>query len=173
MDIKATLINEYGKPAVGRIVEYIGDRPDRFKVLMNLFYGEDKRLSQRAAWPMSNIGLKQPQLVKPYLKRMVEQLNEDTHVAVKRNILRVIQTYNLPEDLAGEAFEYAFNLMLSPKEAVAIRAFSITTVANICSRYPELKQEVTQAIDMIMEDAERPAILVRCRDARKVLSNIN
>jgi len=122
---------------------------------------------------MSDAVLKHPQLIFPYLKEMVNLLTEDKPDAIIRNILRILQNIDLPEKHSGIAFENAFNLMMNPKSAIAIQAFSITTVTRICKQYPDLRHEVGQAIDIIMENAERPAILVRCRDARKELQRMD
>lgn len=172
MNIQKALTKEHSKQTVVKIVGYIGNNPKRFAELMAVFYGDDSRMSQRAAWSMSDIVLKNPELVRPYEKEMVDFLAQDKPDGILRNILRIFQDVDFSEEHSGLAFENAFNLMLNPKCAVAIRAFSISTVVRICQKYPELKNEVSEAIDIIMEDAERPAILVRCRKARKALAKM-
>ncbi len=173
MDIQDQLINNYGKPGVTEIVRYIGINQKRFEKLMSVFFGEDKRLSQRAAWPMSEVALKTPDLLLPYLPNMIALLgNDQTHDAIRRNILRSIQHYQLPEDLAGEAFQHCIDLMLNPRQAIALRAFSITTAATICKQFPELKNEVLESLNIITEGEYGPAIRVRVRDARKGLDKL-
>jgi len=50
MDIKTALLEEHSKAQTLRIVKYIGTDQKRFDTLMELFYKEEYRVVQRAAW---------------------------------------------------------------------------------------------------------------------------
>ena len=90
MDIKAALLAGNSKPVALKIVKYIGTNKERFKVLMALFFDKDVQLSQRASWPVGFCGEAHPELITPYLKRMVENLDNPVHNAVKRNTIRIM-----------------------------------------------------------------------------------
>ena len=46
----------------------------RFAELMNLFLGNTYRVTQRAAWVVSNCAEEYPELIKPYLEKMMNNL---------------------------------------------------------------------------------------------------
>ena len=52
----------------------------------------------------------------------------------------------------GVVYDICFNYMIDPKEAVAIRAFSMTVCANICKEVPELCEEMLTVIPYLLEN---------------------
>ena len=61
-----------------------------------------------------------------------------------------------------------FDFLSSRKEAVAIKAFSLTVLANLCQKYPEITNELRILVEDLVS-LEKPAFAAR---ARKVLKNI-
>jgi hypothetical protein len=53
MNLVDTLAKEHSKAQCDRIVKYIGNRPDRFDELVQVFLAGPCRLTQRAGWPLS------------------------------------------------------------------------------------------------------------------------
>ena len=132
------------------LVHYIGKDTKRFSHLMELFFSDDNRLAQRAAWVMSHCVEKQPQLATPYIKKLVNQLYKSNEDAIKRNILRILQLIDIPEPLWGETLEKCFEYLASNNEAIAIRAFSMTIAYNISQHVPEIKCELKALIEEII-----------------------
>ena len=130
-----------------RVVAYVGDNRARFKELLKVFATEDYRLCQRAAWPLMHIADKEPALIKPHLTFLVNLLQKPMHDAVKRNVLRILQDTEIPEKLSGRVTDYCFSYMRSLTEPIAVRVFAMTILANMCSTYPELKQELIPLIE--------------------------
>ncbi len=97
---------------------------------------------------MSYCAIKNPQLTQSYLQRLIKNLQGDIHVAVKRNTVRVLQYIDIPEKLRGMAATVCFDLIQSGNEPVAVKAFSMTVLANICKHEPELADE----LKLIIED---------------------
>lgn len=148
MDLRKQLLTTHSKENTMLIVNYIGNDSERFAALMELFLGDEYRVCQRAAWVVGDAARNRPQLVAPYLERMVLNLKRpNLHVAVKRNTVRVLQEIELPESLWGEAAEACFNLLGSSEEAVAVKVFSMTVLLQIVKKVPELKDELKYLIE--------------------------
>jgi len=168
MDIKRLLEKEHSKSATLAIVKYVGNDAMRFKELMGLLFGEDKKLSQRAAWAFSHVAIEQSHLLKLYFQKLLETLvAKDKHVAVGRNILRVFQEIDIPEKYESAILDHCFKIMISPAEAIANRAFAITTASKICLKYPELQRELLIVLDQLTALPQEPAIRVRIKSALK------
>lgn len=148
MDIKAELEKGQSKKTVLEITNYIGNDPKRFKVLMDLFFDKDLRISQRASWPVSFCVDAHPDLIYPYVKDMIENLNNPLHNAVKRNTVRIMGEIDLSEEVIGQAADICFRFLDDPKEAIAVRVFSMTVCFNITKKEPELANE----LKLIIED---------------------
>ncbi|MEO8150662.1 MAG: hypothetical protein ABI723_23725 [Bacteroidia bacterium] len=142
MSIREALLKEHSKAQTNRIVNYIGDDEKKFAELMDLFFNDEYRVVQRSAWSVSNCAEAHPQLIMPYLKKMIELLGEDVHNAVKRNIVRVLQFIDIPKKHYGKAAQACFDLLLSKDEPVAVKVFAMTVIANISKHEPDLKNEL-------------------------------
>jgi hypothetical protein len=88
-----------------------------------------------------------PELIIPYVERMLHNLDAPHHDAVIRNTFRTLQNIDIPEELEGLAFEKAFNFLANPQNAIAIRVFAMSVCGNIAQKYPELKHELIPIIE--------------------------
>lgn len=165
MDIKKELLKEHSKRQTTKIVRYVGGNPARFKVLVQTFLAGPYRVTQRAAWPLSNCVRGHPKLIDPHLKSILKMLDKkDAHVAVKRNIMRLLQDIEIPRQLYGLLTDKCFALM-DTKETIAVRVFSMSVLANIAMHEPDLKKELR----IVIEDQLPYASAGYLSRARKVL----
>jgi hypothetical protein len=147
MDIRKELLGLQSKAQVFLLANSIGQDPERFADLMSLFLGQETKLIQRTAAVMTICGDKHPQLLHPYLKKLILHLQQPSLPApVKRNILRILQHPEIPRGqqglLAGFCFEY-----LSAQEPPAIKAFALTVLANLARTEPDLNNELKLVIE--------------------------
>lgn len=148
MNLIKTLQSDFNKQTVNRIVAYVGDDPTRFKTLVDAFMEGHYRTTQRAAWPLSYCVAAHPQLIKPHLKKIIQNLNTPgIHDAVKRNTVRFLQFIEIPKSLHGITLDACFPLLENKKEPVAIRVFAMTVLASLAEFYPEIKSELTTVIE--------------------------
>ncbi len=167
MNIEAALLKEHSKKQQAAIVKYIGNDPGRFKELMTCFFKGDYRLTQRAAWPMSDCVKNHPSLVKPYFGKLVDCLKRtDMHVAVARNITRLMETMEIPEKWQGVIMDYCFNALIDFNTPIAVKAYSITILENLSRQYPEILPELVTIIEERW-DQEGPAFKARARHLRE------
>lgn len=150
MNLEEYIRNTLYKENVSVVINYIGNDAKKFAHLMDLFFSDDNRLAQRAAWVMSHCVEKQPKLALPYLEKLVKHLYKSNEDAIKRNSLRILQYTDIPEPLWGETLEKCFEYLESNNEAIAIRAFSMTVAYNISQHVPELKPELKALIEEII-----------------------
>jgi len=163
MDIREALLAEHSKSQTMKIVEYIDGDPVKFRELMGHFLGPTYRLSQRAAWAVNYCAEKHHELVKPYFGKLIAQLDrEDAHVAVRRNVARMLQFIDIPKRYQARVFDACYNLFANPAEPVAVRVFSMTVAANIAKNNPELLRELKLVADQHPQAASA-GIRSRCR----------
>ena len=150
MNIREALLKEknHNKAQALKITAYACSTPEYFKELMQCFLSNEYRLAQRAAWSVSWAAAQTPELIKPYIKNLVEVLQrKNVHDAVIRNSVRILQQIEIPEALHGELMNSCFELIESPSTPVAIKAFSLTTLYNLSKHYPEIKNELKLIIE--------------------------
>lgn len=163
MNLRQLLLQEHSKAQAVLIAGWIGKSQKRFDQLIHLLLTDEYRVAQRAAMPLTYCVDLHPQLIQKHISRIVRLMQQPgIHTAVKRNILRILQTIELPEQIHGELMDACFHYMESMNEPAAVKAFSITILHRLSSIYPEIIPE----IKLILEDRwehETPAFKVRAR----------
>lgn len=148
MNLLKEVLREHSKVQMQKIVEFVGSDSKRFAELVELFLHGPYRVTQRAAWPLSNCVKAYPELVQPHLKKLISfcwKVGE--HDAVKRNILRFLQFIPIPKSLQGKTVDMCFQFLGNLKEPVAIRVFAMTVLANLAHENPALKNEIIPIIE--------------------------
>lgn len=148
MNLREEILKEHSKAQTQRIAQYIGADSEQFATLMYLFLNDEYRVTQRAAWAVNNCAEAYPWLLMPYVGAMLQNLERPhLHDSIKRNTVRVLQFIEIPDEHHGLAFEVCLGLLNTPREAVAIKVFSMTVLANLVQKYPELTEELRLSIE--------------------------
>ena len=169
MDLHQLLKDEHSKKQTDRIVAYIGQDQERFARLIKLFFSGEYRITQRAAWPLSYCVRRHPELIKPYFKQLLDNLNrKDIHVAVVRNTVRLLQDVPIPAKFQGRVMNTCFEFIQAPETPIAVKAFALTVLSNLSADYPEISGELRLIIQDQWEHAT-PAFRSR---AKRVLKRL-
>jgi hypothetical protein len=169
MNLEQEILKEHSKQNIVRLAQWIGNDKERFKLLMDLFLKGEYRATQLSAWLVSHVADQHPALLEPYLDKMLKRMMETgVHVAVKRNVLRILQFIEVPRRLYGKVAKLCFDFLKS-NEPIAVRVFSMTVLANIAQHEPDLKKELRLIIEQRME-WEGAAFQSRAKKILKELS---
>ncbi|HQW44446.1 MAG: hypothetical protein IPP02_06085 [Chitinophagaceae bacterium] len=148
MNLKETILSEHSKANCNRIVKWIGNNPERFDELFNLFLHDEYGVVQRAAWPLSYLVIDHPQLIHKHFSKLLKYVKKSgLHDAVKRNTVRLLQEIDIPKKYHGEVMNLCFDYIISPVEKPAVKASSLTILANLSKEYPDIKQELKTIIE--------------------------
>lgn len=173
MNIREILAaREFSKELALRIVDWVGTDPDRMDELMKIFFSENTRTTQHAAYPLMFISDHNPQLFTPYLESMVDNMTDEKPDAVIRNSLRLFQHIDIPESIEGKMFDKCINYLESPRYPVGIRVFAMTILTNLCIKYPELEAEVLPLIEDILEISESAGMHSRGKKMLRILRKL-
>lgn len=154
-EMKDTLMNlliaEHSKSQMQAIVSFVGNSQARFDALVIIFLENDRKLTQRASWPLSNCVEHHPGLVQKHLKQLLNKMNDpQQHPAVKRQVLRIFDMVEIPRSLHGQVMDVCINTIASTTEAVAAQAFALGILQKLTTIYPEIRHEVKTIIDSRM-----------------------
>jgi len=169
MNLQEMLLAEHSKKQCNKIVQYIGNDKNRFAKLMRFFFRGEYRITQRAAWPLSYCVKQHPSLIRPYFKRLINNLaKKGLHDAITRNTVRLLQDLDIPRAYHGQLMSICFDLVQSNETAVAVKAFSLTILGNFSRQYPEILPELKLIIE---ERWEQETAAFHSR-AKKILKNL-
>ncbi|MBA4852590.1 hypothetical protein [Emticicia sp. BO119] len=171
LDIESEINRDFSKAQVTRIAGYIGADTDRFAVLMNIFLRGQYINTQKAGWVLSECADEYPFLIIPYFRNFIQKLQEPfASDSVKRNIIRVWQYVDVPDEYIDDIYDICFGFINS-NEAIAIRVFSMTVCYNIARKIPELKHELRLIVeDMLMKNQDGSAAIIS--RGKKILTDL-
>ncbi len=171
MDIREEALKEHSKAQTKKIAAWIGNDEDRFRQFLQLFLYDEYRVVQRISWVLSIIAEEHPEVVEKNIGRIIKRLDDkDIHVAVKRNVVRVLQFLKIPPGYYAKVFDHCINYISDPNETVAVRCFAMTVAAKIALKYPDLKNELSETIRISLKKTT-PGLKVRSREVLKSLES--
>lgn len=170
VDLLTEIEKTHSRRQAEKIAHWVGSDARRFASLMQLFLNGEYHIAQRAGWPISICAEAFPGLVKPHLGKMLDNLSRlGIHDAVKRNTVRIMQFVPIATAHQGKAATICFNLLHDKNEAIAVRAFAMSVVFNLCKAYPELAGELKAIIEMELAENPKPAFKSRGSKILKAL----
>ncbi|MDP4292715.1 MAG: hypothetical protein Q8908_16665 [Bacteroidota bacterium] len=128
----------------------------------------DDPAAWKALWVMDKIHDTRPDLIRPYLKRMLDNVERLKQSGQKRQILKLLSLNPLPADPTGGFIDFCFTLLQSKSEPIAGRVYAMQVLYNISERIPEFKNELRAVIEDAMIEGT-PGIKSR---GRKLLRNL-
>ena len=171
MDLRTEILHAQTKAQALRIVNWIETDEQKLAQVIDLFLNDTYRVIQHAAWIINLVAERHPQLVYPYLERMIVKMKEPgLPPAVRRNVVRILDGINIPEKLHGLVMENCFAFLQDPNEAVAVRVFSMSVLNALSVHYPEIKQELLLTIEEGL--SQKPSAAYRAR-AKAVLKKLS
>lgn len=139
------------KGNVDTIINYVGDDQTLFDELIQHFVYGTKRVTQLTGWAVGYLGEKHPNLLASHHRLLLDQFkNHQLHDGIRRNIVKIYQSCSIGEQLEGELYDECLANILNPKEAIAIRAFSMMACEQIAKQYPDLVPELIDAIESVL-----------------------
>lgn len=173
MNIYKQLEIEHSKENSHKIISYVGNDPARFDELMQCFFAgiSDYRIPQRAAHVVSLTFDNHPNLIFPYLDKMIDLLMEKELMGpLKRNIVRILQFCEINKKNRARVYNRCMALLENPNEEIAVRAFSMAVLYNISQNFADLKPELKSVIEMVLDEpGASPGISSRGRKIRAKL----
>jgi hypothetical protein len=165
MDLRSEILKEHSKKQAMKIADWIGNDARKFALLVNLFLKDEYRVVQRAAWIVSIVADNHSELIVPHLATMMKRMQQQgLPIAVRRNVVRVLQNVNIPEKLHGAVMDACFGFLSDPKETIAVRCFSMTVLANMAKNYPEIKGELQTVIENVLQHKTSAGLRARAKN---------
>lgn len=142
MNLTDQLLMELSRRNTDYIAHSIGDDPGLFRNLVDIMFSGKEPLPSRASWVVTAVTDRHPELLKPYIKKIVNHLEQFEHPGTRRNLLRYLSDTELPESVKGKLYDLCSQWALSRNEPPAVKVHSMQIIYNIAQKEPDLKNEV-------------------------------
>jgi hypothetical protein len=148
-----------------------------FPMLMKIALTGTDRLSWRASWAADKINEMIPGIAADWIDKLVEALPHLDHHGKKRQFLKLISLYPIPEQSESFLFNYCLDKLTSSGEDISVRVYSMQILYNISEIETGLKEELLQIVEQEMEYRSTPGIRTRGKKLvtrlRKEINKIN
>jgi 8-oxo-dGTP diphosphatase len=150
------------------------ENPAIFNKLFEYSFSSDKKLAFRASWTLSKVCDKYPEMIYPYLTRIIEKLDKLDNESSQRSFLRIISFTDIErinQKLHGILTDHCFRALNSGFSAIAIKAYSMEILYKLAVKYPELANELSASVNILQSEGSA-GIAARGRMILKKLAEI-
>ncbi len=142
------LAQDRSKFFVEKLAIEISENLSYYDELIEVMLTNNSVLADRAAWVFSHVIERNLPLAQDDLPALINYLkHSSSRTPVIRNIVRYLQQIEIPQELEGVCYDNCFQLFMNNQTPVAIKVFTMTVLAKIAIRYPDLIKEVTESIN--------------------------
>lgn len=127
----------------------MGDDARLFREVLDLAYQQNPPLCMRAARLADLCCERHPELIRPYLIKMVNDLPGLKDMAVKRVFMHILTRHSWVEDeeAMGKLVDTLFKWLIDDTQAIAIKAYAMAILENISKVLPDLKGEMIVVLE--------------------------
>jgi hypothetical protein len=155
MKVREQLLQENSRANADRVLAMIDDDLELVVELMGCFLSDEVVVAQRASQVFGDLGRRAPDLLLPWLNKIVDAIEEPIHQAIRRNGVRFFSELDepIPPKLEARLISMCGGFVADRNVDVAIGAFSMSFVADRCDQYPEAAKKLCDDLRDRMPDA--------------------
>lgn len=151
MDIRSALLSEHSLAQAKKVAELAASNNNALKQLIQIFLTGDAVETQRAAWAIGHFAEAHPTAMPKYLAALIERCEQPgLPDAAKRNVSRILQFVEIPDEVSELALNCCFSWLEDPKETIATRCFSMSVLEKLSEKEPELREALAQLLEHIL-----------------------
>lgn len=172
MDYRNQLLNPISKGFVDDIVKNVLDNEDHFLPFFQLMFDVEERVAWRAGWACSKISTKRPLWFLPsHVQQLVQLAQSTKYQGVLRACLSILYDINQPNLYSGEFVNDCFEWMISPKYPIAVQAYAMKLLYQLCLIEPDLAIELKAYLENIDSNNYSVGYLSTRNNVIKLLNN--
>lgn len=147
MQLRTLFEAENSRANTDFVLGIILQKPELLNNLVELAFLKEEPISRRAIWVLDVCDEQHPDMVKPFVETVINNLSLTGHDAYKRHSLRILSRHEIPEMHEVKVFEYCLKVVTG-NEATAAKLFAIHILYRFTQKEPGLKHEVIAAIEL-------------------------
>lgn len=128
------------------------ENPAILRKLIDYCFLADRKLSFRASWTLTKACDRFPEIIYPYMQRLLEGLRTIENESTRRSFLRIMslsEISRLSQKDHGILADHCFKALNSQFSSVAVKAYSMEILYKLTRIYPELAHELSATINML------------------------
>lgn len=170
MDLK-NLLPDSLRYTADQAAMYVLQHPENMEQMIQLSFSPDKHVGMRASRVVRLCYDQNPELLKPLMSSILDQLISTKNNSTIRNLLYLyVYDFKLLDEFRfGKLIEFCFKLLVNPSAEIAQRALAMQVLYNISCQIPDFKDELKAIIELHYEEGSAG---LRCT-ADKILNKLS
>ncbi len=150
------------------VAQSIAENPKFLKDLWEICIS-NKKHSWRATWLMDKVYDIAPELVRPYIPKMIKLIPTLENESKQRQFLKLISAEPLPDNISGDFINRCFDFLISSTTAIAVKVHAMQILYNFSLKETDIQNELALIIEEQLENGTTGF----CSRGRKILKKIN
>jgi hypothetical protein len=136
--------------------QFVLEHPELFRDMLDASLAQGYPMGMRASRVVYLCSVSQPDLVRPYLSELLQNIHSLHDQSVIRNFLHVFDEFidDLSDDELAILLQLCFNYIENTSQTIAIRTYSLKLLYLISQRVPEIKPELISIIHLHLPEAD-------------------
>ena len=126
-------------------------KPELLDELVELIFLKQEPISRRAIWVLDIYDENHPDLIKPYIGKIIDKLSFEGHDAYRRHSLRILSRHEIPDAKEVNVFDFCLKTVTG-NEATAPKFHAINILFRFAQKEPGLKHELIAAIELGIQE---------------------
>jgi hypothetical protein len=150
--LEELLMTETSRRNTDLVADLVLQKPELIDILVSIYLRNEEPVSRRAVWVVDTVTEQIPELLSSYVSSIIEKLPVFSHDGMKRQSLRMLTRADLTAEQMGSLINLCFDWLISQKESVAVKVYSMEILYRISETEPDLKKELADSIEWRMEE---------------------
>lgn len=144
-----SILSDSSRSLADYVTATVGNDPQLFTRLYDLSMQQKRQVSMRAARVMDFACERHPELIRPFLKKIIRDLPGLKDDSVKRIFMHILIRHSWVEEerLMGRMVDTLFRWLQDEAQPIAIKAYAMVILENITLLHPDLKNELALVIE--------------------------
>ena len=172
MDIREKVLEIRAGRNFVEFQKYFKEHPSEYKKLIELINSKEAYpIPEYASWILVHLCKSDAPKVQSFYKTIVNELFVITNQSVRRNLINVIDHLVLTDYIESELIDELIKFIQDYDNKVAVHIYSMQVLTKFVKKYPELKVEIGEIIELNSEN-KSPAYGAGMRKFQRKTKNI-
>lgn len=132
---------------------FFKNKPSGIKGLIQVIADEEKYpLKEYSSWIIVHLCKSQPEQIKPFYTDFIDILFKSKDQTILRNVTNIISHIEAQKYKESELVDLLIGFIQEHSHKVALHVYAMQVLSQIVLKYPELKKEIVEVIDLNDKD---------------------
>ncbi len=151
---------------------YFREYPEKLPLLIDLINDSEKYpFASYASWALTHLCKTQAVDIQPHYKKIIDTLFAIEDQSARRNLLCTIDHLTLTSYKEGKLLDKLVGFIENHENKVAVHVYSMRLLAKLVKKYPELKPEISELLQLYTEN-KTPAYASGMKNFFRMTKNI-